>query len=62
MSHTIMTELLKGTCEFKVIQDVGKESGKEYKAIRLKINDYEISRPLFVNEEILYCIKKAMEE
>lgn len=57
-----MTELYKGTCQFVVIQDVGKQSGKEYKAIKIKIGDYEISRPLFVNDEIMYCIKTAVEK
>ena len=57
-----MQELLKGTCEFKVVQDTSKKTGNEYQYIRVKINDYEVSRPLFINNEILYCIKKALEE
>lgn len=56
-----MQVILEGKCDFKVIEDVGKESGRPYKALKVKINDYEISRPLFVNDEIMYCIKKALE-
>lgn len=57
-----MQELLKGTCEFKVISDVSKKTGNDYKAIKVKVNDYEVSRPLFVNDEIMYCIKTALDK
>lgn len=52
-----MTEIGKGTCEFKVIEDVSKKSGNKYKAIKLVFADYELSTPLFINDDQLQLIK-----
>lgn len=58
-----MTEILKGTCEFTVIEDVSKKEGnKPYKAIKVKVGNYEISRPLFINNEILYILQQELNK
>lgn len=57
-----MQELLKGTCEFKVIEDVSKKNNLPYKAIRIKIGNYELTRPLFINNEIMYIINQELKD
>lgn len=56
-----MQVIKEGTCQFKIVEDVSKKTGNNYKALKVVIGDYEISRPLFINDEILYCINKAVE-
>lgn len=51
-----MEILKKGTCQFKIIKDVSKKSGNEYKALKLVFNDYELSTPVFINNDQLYLI------
>lgn len=56
-------EILKqGTCEFKIIKDVSKKSGSEYKAIKLKFGDYELSTPLFINDDQEYLISLKADD
>lgn len=50
----------KGTCQFKIVKDVSKKSGNEYKAIKLVFNDYELSTPLFINDDQLFLIKDRL--
>lgn len=57
----IMEVIGSGTCQFKVITDVSKKSGNSYKAIKLVFGDYELSTPLFVNDDQLALIKLKLE-
>jgi len=52
-----MEELIKGTCNFKVIKDQSRKTGNEYKAIKLSFKDWELSTPIFINDDQLYLIK-----
>ena len=52
-----MEELIKGTCNFKVITDQSRKTGNEYKAIKLSFKDWELSTPIFINDDQLYLIK-----
>ena len=58
-----MAEILKqGTCEFKIVKDVSKKSGSEYKCIKLVFGDYELSTPLFVNDDQIYLISEKSKD
>ena len=52
-----MDKLGSGTCKFEVIEDVSKKTGNKYKCIKLTFNDYELSTPLFINNDQLQLIK-----
>lgn len=54
--------LVRGTCEYKIIEDVSKKSGNKYKAIKLVFKDYELSTPLFINDDQMYLIKTKMNQ
>lgn len=56
-----MKTIYKGRCEFELFEEVSKKSGQPYRAIKIKIGDYEPSGYLFVNNEKMYCIEKAIE-
>lgn len=56
-----MTELLNGVCRFVIIEDVSAK-GKKYKRVKLIFNDYEKDYIGFVNDETVYCIRKALQE
>lgn len=56
-----MAEILgKGVCEFKIVEDVSKKSGNKYKAIKLIFKDWELSTPLFINDDQLFLIKDRL--
>lgn len=58
-----MTELVKGNCQFVIIQDVSKKSGNNYKRLKLIFPDgYEKDFITVVNDEMYYCIRKASEK
>lgn len=58
----VMEIIRQGTCKFKIIQDVSKKSGNSYKAIKLVFGDYELSTPLFLNDDQLFVIKDRLEK
>ena len=49
-----------GTCQFKIVEDVSKKSGNKYKAIKLVFKDYELSTPLFINDDQMFLIKDRL--
>ena len=57
-----MTELGKGICNFKVIEDVSKKSGNKYKAIKLIFKDWELSTPLFINDDQYFLIQDRLKK
>lgn len=57
-----MEILGKGMCEFKIIEDVSRKSGNKYKAIKLVFRDYELSRPLFINDDQMFLIKDRLSK
>ena len=52
-----MNVLEQGLCKFKVIEDVSKKSGNKYKAIKLIFKDWELSSPLFINDDQYFLIQ-----
>ena len=58
-----MQELLKGTCQFVVIEDVSPKTNKPYKRIKLQIGDYEVKNLPWVSDELFYILNsKAKKE
>lgn len=55
-------EILKGTCEFVVTEEVSKKSGNKYNALKLKFKDYELSSWILLNKEQLYLINKLADK
>lgn len=58
----VVETIKQGTCKFKIIKDVSKKSGNEYKAIKLVFGDYELSTPLFLNDDQLFVINDRLEK
>ena len=50
----------QGTCQFKVVKDISKKSGNEYKCLKLIFRDYELSTPVFITEDQLFLIKDRL--
>ena len=57
-----MQVLGQGLCNFKVIEDVSKKSGNTYKAIKLIFKDWELSTPLFINDDQYFLIQDRLKK
>lgn len=53
--------LVHGACEFEIFEDVGK-TGKPYKAMKLKLKDYELRQFVFINEDQWYIIQSKLNQ
>lgn len=55
------TEVLKGKCDFRIVEKISNKTGKPYKALKLSFNGYELSNQLFVNEDQIYIISQKLK-
>lgn len=57
-----MQVIKQGTCQFAIIEDVSKKTNNSYRALKVKIGDYELSNMIFLNRDQMFIIEKEFEK
>lgn len=50
----------KGKCDFEIKTAVSNKTGREYTALHIKIGNYEVRTPIFLNQDQIHIISQEL--